>query len=307
MVMSDGENVRARIMSTLERLRALDKLAEEMPSPRRGNGWDPSKLAEAVVRVVPQPLDKLARKAVRPRISRGIADLFRPMHAASRLAGPPMLVYFPLWHVKGSHECFYLRDASYKIRVDKDVVAVEVDGDTRDLMMEEQESKIVPEAFGRTLMRFSRLFTGERRYFCLNDAVELAVRYEQAEMCVTSDGREANVLEEILPSNWKRQRVFDTAQLNVEGANTSIAASADTKEIVVEKFQRRLVKMPETSKQILSNTFQIEELTEYYVPYACFPVMRSGRVESVIINAASAQIPDEKTVNSVKRQLGLGA
>jgi hypothetical protein len=293
-------------MSTLERLRALDKLAQEMPSPRRGNGWDPSKIAEAVVRVVPRPVDRLARKAIRPGISRGIADIFRPMHAASRLVGPTTLVYFPLWHVKGFHECFYLRDASYKIRVDRDVVGVEVDGETRDLMIEDQESKIVPEAFGRRLMRLSRLLTGERRYFCLNGAIELAVRYEQAEMYVTSDGHEGEVLEEILPRNWKRQRVFDTTELSVEGATTRIAASTETKERVVERFQERLVKMPETARQILSNTFQIDELTQYYVPYACFPVMRSGRVDDVIISAASAEIPDERIVNSVKRHLGLG-
>jgi len=304
--MSDHENIRAQILSKLERLRALDRLADEMPSSRRGNGWDPSKIGEAVVRVVPQPLDKLARKAIRPGISRGIADLFRSTYAVSKLAGPPTLVYFPLWHVKGYHECFYIREANYKIRVDKDVVAVEVDGETRDLMMEEQESKIVPEAFARRLKRFSRLFTGERRYFCLSDAVELAVRYEHAEMYVTSDGREGNVLEEILPSSWKSQRVFETAQLNVEGAITKIAASKETKERVLERFRERLVKMPEVSKQMLSNTFQIDELTQYFVPYAYFPVMRSGRIDHVIINAASAQIPDEKTVNSVKRQLGLG-
>jgi hypothetical protein len=304
--MSEHENIRAQILSKLERLRALDRLADEMPSPRRGNGWNPSKIGEAIVRVVPQPLDKLARKAIRPGISRGIADLFRPASAASKLAGPPTLVYFPLWHVKGYHECFYLREADYKIRVDKDVVAVEVDGETRDLMMEEQESKIVPEAFAGRLKRFSRLFTGERRYFCLSDAVELAVRYEHAEMYVTSDGREGNVLEEILPGSWKSQRVFEIAQLNIEGAITKIAASKETKERVLERFQERLVKMPETSKQILSNTFQIEELTQYFVPYAYFPVMRSGRIDHVIINAASAQISDERTVNSVKRQLGLG-
>lgn len=304
--MSDHENMRAEILSKLERLRALDRLPDEMPSPRRGNGWEPSKIGEAVMRVVPQPLDKLARKAIRPGISRGIADLLRPTYAVSKLAGPPTLVYFPLWHVKGYHECLYLREANYKIRVDKDVVAVEVDGETRDLMMEEQESKIVPEAFARRLKRFSRLFTGERRYFCLSDAVELAVRYEHAEMYVTSDGHEASVLEEILPRTWKSQRVFEMAQLNIEGAITKIAASRETKERVLERFQERLVKMPETSKQILSNTFQIEELTQYFVPYADFPVMRSGRINHVIINAASAQIPDEKTVDSVKRQLGLG-
>ncbi len=303
--MSEREKVRAQILSKLERLHALDELGDEMPSPRRGNGWDPSKIAEAVVRIVPQSLEKLGRKAIRPGISRGIADLFRPMHAASKLAGTPMLIYFPLWYAKGYHECFYLREASYNIRVDKDVVAVEVDGETRDLMIDEQESKIVPEAFARGLKRFSRLLTGERRHFWLNDAIELAVRYKHVEMYVTSDGHEGNVLEEILPSSWKSQRVFEIAQLSVEGTITRIAASKETKERVLERLQESLVKTPETFKQILSNTFQIEELTQYFVPYAYFPVMRSGRIDHVIINAASAQVPDEKTVNSVKRQLGL--
>ena len=303
--MSDYNDVRAHIVSRLERLGAFDKLAEEMPGTRRGNGWDPSKIAETVVRIVPQSLDKLARKAIRPGISRGIADFLRPPYATPRLAGAPTLVYLPLWHVRGYHECFYLREANYRIRVDKDVVAVEVDGETRDLMMEEQESKIVPEAFLRRLKQFSRLFTSERKYFPLNDVIELAVRRGRAEMYVTSDGREGDVLEEVLPSRWKIQRIFEVGQLNVEGTATIIASSNENKERVVERFRERLVKMPETCKNVLSNMFQIEEFTQYYVPYVHFPVLRGGKVDHVIINAASAEIPDERDIKLVKPQLGL--
>jgi len=303
--LSDYNDVRALIVSRLERLGAFDKLAEEMPGTRRGNGWDPSKIAETVVRIVPQSLDKLARKAIRPGISRGIADFLRLPYETPRLAGAPTLVYLPLWHVRGYHECFYLREANYRIRVDKDVVAVEVDGETRDLMMEEQESKIVPEAFLRRLKQFSRLFTSERKYFPLNDAIELAVRRGSAEMYVTSDGREGDVLEEVLPSRWKIQRIFEVGQLNVEGTATIIASSNENKERVVERFRERLVKMPETCKNVLSNMFQIEEFTQYYVPYVHFPVLRGGKVDHVIINAASAEIPDERDIKLVKPQLGL--
>jgi len=302
--LTEREDVRAQIASMLEKLRTLDKLAEEMPGSRQGNGWDPSKIAETIVRVVSHPLEKLVRKAIRPGISHRIADYFRPVSAMSRLAGSPTVVYFPLWHVRGYHECFYLREANYKIRVDKDVVAVEIDGETRDLMIEEQETKTVPETFRRSLKRFSKLFTGERKYFNLNDVTELAMRHERAEMYVTSDGREGDVLEEVLPSKWKTQRIFDFAHLNIEGTIARIAASKETKETVVQRFQERLVKMPETSKQILSNTFQIEELTQLYVPYLHFPVMRGGRLDHVILNGASAETADAKTIASVRHQLG---
>ena len=302
--MTEREDVRAQIASRLEKLRTLDKLAEEMPGSRQGNGWDPSKIAETIVRVVSHPLEKLVRKAIRPGISQRIADYFRPVSAMSRLAGSPTVVYFPLWHVRGYHECFYLREANYKIRVDKDVVAVEIDGETRDLMIEEQETKTVPETFRRSLKRFSKLFTGERKYFNLNDVTELAMRRERAEMYVTSDGREGDVLEEVLPSKWKTQRIFDFAHLNIEGTIARIAASKETKETVVQRFQERLMKMPETSKQILSNTFQIEELTQLYVPYLHFPVMRGGRLDHVILNGASAETADAKTIASVRHQLG---
>jgi len=302
--LTEREDVRAQIASMLEKLRTLDKLAEEMPGSRQGNGWDPSKIAETIVRVVSHPLEKLVRKAIRPGISHRIADYFRPVSAMSRLAGSPTVVYFPLWHVRGYHECFYLREANYKIRVDKDVVAVEIDGETRDLMIEEQETKTVPESFRRSLKRFSKLFTGERKYFNLNDVTELAMRHERAEMYVTSDGREGDVLEEVLPSKWKTQRIFDFAHLNIEGTIARIAASKETKETVVQRFQERLVKMPETSKQILSNTFQIEELTQLYVPYLHFPVMRGGRLDHVILNGASAETADAKTIASVRHQLG---
>lgn len=303
--MTEREDARAQIASRLEKLGTLDKLAQEMPGSRQGNGWDPSMIAETIARVVSQPLEKLVRKAIRSSLSQRIADYFRPVSAMSRLAGPPTVVYFLLWHVKGYHECFYLREASYKIRVDKDVVAVEIDGETRDLMIEEQETKMVPETVRRSLKRFSKLFTGERRYFNLSDVTELAIRHERAEMYATSDGREGDVLEEVLPSKWKTQRIFDFAHLNVEGTITSIAVSKETKETVLQRFQERLVKMPETSKQILSNTFHIEELTQFYVPYLHFPVMRGGRLDHVILSGASAEAADAKTITSVKHQLGI--
>jgi hypothetical protein len=146
---------------------------------------------------------------------------------------------------------------------------------------------------------------GERKYFNLKDVTELAVRHEQAEMYVTSDGREGNVLEEILDSRWKTERIFDITQLNVEGTVARVAVSGETKETVVRRFQERVVKMPEMSKKILSNTFEIEELTQYYVPFVHFPFMRGGKLDQVIINGASAEAADSKTTTSVKYQLSL--
>jgi len=303
--LTEREDMRAQIASKLEKLRTLDELAKEMPGPRQGNGWDPSRIVETSVRVIPQPLDRLARKAIKQGILQRLADLFRPVSAMSKLAGPPTIVYLPLWQLKGYHECFYLRNANYSIRVDKDVVAVEVDGETRDLMIEEQESEDVPDTLRRTLKRFSRLFMGEKRYFNLKDVTELARRHGRAEMYVTSDGREGNMLDEVLPSRWKTRRIFDIADLNVEGTLSRIAASRETKETVVQRLRDKLVKMPEESKQILSNTFHIEELTQYYVPFVHFPVARGGRLDHVIITGASAETPDSKTVAFVRHQLGL--
>lgn len=300
--MSNHEDVRAQIVSRLERLRTLDKLAEEMPSARRGNGWDASKITETVVRILPQPLGKLAKKAVRRGIARGIADSLRPIHS-TKLAWDPTLVYLPLWHVRGYHECFYLREANYKVRVDRDVVAVDVDGETRDLMIEETESKIMPETFRHRLRRFSRLLTGEKKYFCLNDVIELAVRYKRAEMYLSADGREGEVLEEILPGNWKTQRVFDVADLNVDGATAKVAVSKENKESVMRRFREKVVKMPEASRLVLSNTFHVDELAQYYVPYVDFPVMRGETVDHVIMSAASSAIADQKDANFVLRQL----
>jgi len=301
--MSNHTNTRAFISSLIQRLGTRDKLAEEMPNPRKGNGWEPSKIAETVAMVLPQPLDRITRKAIGPSISARITDFFRPKYATARITEPATLIYFPIWHVKGYHECFYLRNAKYTIPVDKDVVAVEVDGETRDLMIEGQESRIVPEALKRRLQRFSGLFTGQKRYFSLSDVVELAIRSRRAEMYVTHDGREGDLLEEVLPHSWRTERIFEVAQLNVEGAMTRIASSRETKESVVERFRNRYVGMPETSRQVLSNTFQIEELTQFYIPYAHFAVMRGGNLDDMIMNAASAKIPDGKTIDLVKRQL----
>jgi len=302
MGLSNHEDIRTQISSRLERLRTFDKLAEEMPGARRGNGWDASKITETVLRIVPQPLDRLSKKATRRGIFRGIVDSLRPTHS-TKLVGEPVLVYIPFWHVKGYHECFYLREANYKIRVDADVVAVDVDGETRDLMIEETESKVVPETFRRRLRRFSGLFTGEKKYFCLNDVIELAVRYKRAEMYVSADGREGELLEEILPRNWQRQRVFDVKDLNVSGAATKLAASKENKESAMLRFRERVVRMPEAPKQVLSNMLQVNELAQYYVPYVDFLVKHGETMDHVVMDAASGAIAGEREANIVLRQV----
>jgi hypothetical protein len=297
--------MRAYITSKLERLGTLEKLDEEMPGSSDGNGWESSKIVESRLRIVPQPLDRLTRKAIRLGILKRAVEFFRSASTVSRLAGSPTLVYFPLWYVKGNHECFYLRETNYQIRVEKDVVAVEVDGETRDLMIEEQETSLIPEAFKRTLKRFSRFLSGERRYFNLSHVTELAVRQKEAELYVTWDGRHGTTLEEVLPRTWRTQRVFDVAHLNIEGLSARIALSRETKETVLKRFQEELVKMPENSKHVLSNSFQIHELAQYYVPYVHFPVTRRGRLDHMIINGANAEIADAKVIAFAMHQLSL--
>ena len=303
--MNNRADTRALISSLIEKLGTLDKLAQEMPGSRSGNGWIPSEIGETVVMVVPQSLDRLVGKAIKRSVLTRVGNALKPRDAASKIAGVATLIYFPIWYLKGYHECFYLRNAKYAIPADKDTVAVEVDGVTRDLMIEEKESKIVPEVLKRRLQRFSGLFTGQRRYFTLSDVIELAVKNRFAEMYVTHDGREGDLIEEVLEHNWKTQRIFDVAQLNLEGAATRIASSGETKESVIERFRQRHVKMPDMPRQVLRNTFQLEELSLFYLPYIHLPVLKSGRLSHVILNAASAKTPDGQTIELVERQIQL--
>ncbi len=100
--MARREDIRGQIASRLEKLGTLDKLAEEMPGLREGNGWDPSKIVETRMRVVPQPLDRLVRRATRPGILQRVADSFRQASAISRLAGLPYCSLFPFMVCEGA-------------------------------------------------------------------------------------------------------------------------------------------------------------------------------------------------------------
>jgi hypothetical protein len=124
-------------------------------------------------------------------------------------------------------------------------------------------------------------------------------------MYVTADGREGDLLDEVLLEELPMQRVFDAAQLTAEGIMARVAAARETKESVLKRFERKVVNMPETHKRTLTNTLQIEKLTQYYIPYVHFPVMRGGKVDHVIVDASSADIAEDSTVKFVMNQLGI--
>jgi hypothetical protein len=196
--------------------------------------------------------------------------------------------------VKGFHECYFLRNNSYRVNVRNDVVGVEVEDRGRDLMLERKHLRFIPSAIVDRFQMFSSFLTSESKYFVVSEVTELATKRSESEMVISSAGRPLNDEEEMMLTSWRAKRVFDTSDLKVRGASVKIKEPALAKEFVLGKFREKVVRMPERFKQILSNRLQITELKRIYVPFIRVPVQKGLVPRDVIVNGTSGELAERE-------------
>jgi hypothetical protein len=180
--------------------------------------------------------------------------------------------------------------------VKNDVVAVEVEGRSRDLMLEKKHSRLIPAAIMDRLLRLSSFLSNESKYFVVTDALELAVKSSEAELVVSGAGRPLTLDDEAELTSWKSTRIFDEADLKVRGAKTQIREPTLTKESLLTKFRERVIRMPENFKQILSNKLQITELKRIYVPLIRIPLQKGLVPREIIVNGTTGELAQEKHI-----------
>jgi hypothetical protein len=265
---------------------------KEVRGLRTGNGWDPNQIVEQVYKIEPISI----KRAVEIALShdRTFSERLRGRKKDFELVGTPVVEFVPIWRIRGFHECYYIRNSSYKVDVRNDVVAVEVEGQSRDLMLQRKHSRLIPAAIMDRLLKLSSFLSNESKYFVITDALELAVKSSESELVVSGAGRPLTIDDEAELTSWKLKRIFDEADLKVRGATIQIREPALGKDALLAKFRERVIRMPENFKQILSNKLQITELRRIYVPMIRVPLQKGIVPREVIVNGTTGEPAEAK-------------
>ena len=150
-----------------------------------------------------------------------------------RLSEEPRLKLIPFWRVKGYHECFYFRGNSYKVDLEEDVVAVEVEGRIRDLVGQESSDS-------QKLTNLTRRLLGKRDWsgiksFRLNEATELAYMFKEGALFLNAEGKEDLEAEAFFEGKVPLQKTAKE-ELATRFPEAELSASSVSKEDLVRKL-----------------------------------------------------------------------
>jgi hypothetical protein len=280
------------LASRLQQIGEVPPERKEIKGLKTGNGWIANQVIEQIFKIEPISIKRATEIAA--SANRRFTERLRRHQRDFELVGTPVVEFVPIWKVKGFHECYYIRNSSYKVNVKNDVVAVEVEGRSRDLMLERKHSRLIPAAIVDRLVRLGSFLSNESKYFVINDALELAVKASEAELVVSGAGRPLTIDDEAELTSWKSTRIFDEVEMKVRGAKTQIREPALSKEALLTKFRERVIRMPENFKQILSNKLQVTELKRIYVPLIRVPVQKGLVPREVIVNGTTGELAETK-------------
>ena len=276
------------LASRLQQIGEVPAELKEVRGLKTGNGWDANQVNEQIFKIEPISIKRATDIAV--SANRTFTERLRRHRKDYDIVGTPIVEFVPIWKVKGFHECYYIRNGSYKINVNNDVIAVEVEGRSRDLMLERRHSHLIPAAIMDRLLRLSSFLSNDSKYFVVTDALELAVKQSESELMVSGTGRPLTPDDEAELTSWKSKRIFDEADLHVRGARTQIREPTLSKETLLTQFRERVIRMPENFKQILSNRLQITELRRIYVPLIKIPLQKGLVPREVIVNGTTGEL-----------------
>jgi hypothetical protein len=283
------------LTNRLEQIGEVGPEKKEIKGLKTGNGWDPNRVVELVFKIDPISAKHAVQIALSSnrKVKERLSRFLKRREDTVRLVGTPTVEYIPIWKLKGFHECYYVRTNSYRVNVKEDVVAVEVEGQSRDLILERKHSRLIPTAILERLQKLGSFLSNESKYFVVADALELATKRTESEMVVTNTGRRLSRDEETELTSWRTKRIFDLEDLKVRGMKVNVRDSI-SKEALLTQFRDDVVRMPERFKQVLSNKLQVTELKRIYVPVIRVPMQKGLVPSEIIVNGTSGEIADAK-------------
>jgi hypothetical protein len=280
------------LASRLHQVGEIAPESKEIGGLRTGNGWDANQVIENVFKIEPIPVKRALEIALSSNktFKERLRNIFRIRKDGPKIVGTPTIEFVPIWKLKGFHECYYLRTGTYRINVKNDVVGVEVEGKSRDLMLEKKHRHFIPAAIVERFQMLGAFLTNESKYFVVSEVLELATKKSASELTITGLGRIVDQDDEMALTSWKSKRIFDPSDLTVRGAVARVRESILTKEGVLNRFREQVVRMPERFKQILSNRLQILEMKRIYIPLIRVSVQKGLVPIEIVVNGASGEL-----------------
>ena len=282
------------LSSRLQQIGEISSEKKEARGLRTGNGWDAAQLIEYVYKIDPVSIKRAVDLAISSnrKLREKIVDALFRRRSEITLIGIPTVEFVPIWKIKGFHECYYLRTNTYKIQVNEDVVGVELEGRSRDLILEKKHRSFVPSLILERLQRLGAFLTSDSKYFLVNDVTELARTRSDGELVVSSSGKKLDQDDELALTSWRSKRIFDHTELKVKGAKIHVRESAISKEALLDMFREQVIRMPDRFKQILSNRLQVTDLKRIYVPVIRVPIQKGLVPREVLVNGTSGELPE---------------
>ena len=276
--------------STLAEFESIFKSAGTFDQSRVGNGWTPSSVPVQTYVIDPMPSDQ-ATKIAESRKTRAFGPIGRLRLRSGRihLMSEPTLVFFPFWRVRGYHECFYFRGKTYTATVPDDVITVQVGGQVRALTSQSNvERSIIAKARGR--IKRTLTTRPEPRYFTVDGAIELAHQINDASVLVDGEGKEDVSTEYLLEKKTQMHRMEENYGLADQGHATKFAPLVLKAEDVVRLLHGKVVKPPPVFNKILTNRFEVTELSLIELPVYIFRYKYLGRERELRIHGVTGEL-----------------
>ena len=291
--MSEDERL-ARIKdlldSTLAEFESVFKSAGTFDQSRVGNGWTPSSIRVQTYMIDPMSLDQ-ARKIAESRKAKAFGPIgwLRVRPGRTRLVSEPALVFFPFWRVRGYHECFYFRGKTYTATVQDDVIAVQMGGRMLTLTSQLKAERAI---MARARSRLKRILTArsEPRYFTVDGAIELARQFSDASIIVNGEGEEDVSMEYLLEKKPQMHCMEEDRELNEQKPAVKFAPLALQAEDVVRVLHGKVVKPPPVFNKILTNRFEVTELSLIELPVYVFRYKYLGREKELRIHGVTGEL-----------------
>jgi len=292
---TDSTAIEEYLTSRLQQIGEITPETKEYRGLRTGNGWDSDRIIEQGYKIEPIAIKRSVDIAISSHRRLGERIIGKLRHEQqARLVEEPAVEFVPIWKIRGFHECYYLRTNSYRVKVKGDVVGVEVEGKSRDLILEPRHRRFIPTTIVERLQRLSGFLSSESKYFVISNVTELAKTRTDAELVITWNGKKLNMDDELILTSWRSKKIFDESDLKVRGAKVRIREPTISKENLLEDFRAQVIRMPERFKQILSSRLQITEFRRVYIPLIRVTLQKGLVPHEVIINGSSGQIADRE-------------
>jgi hypothetical protein len=275
--------------STLAEFESVFESAGTFDQSRVGNGWTPSSIPVQTYAIDAMPLDQVTKIAEsRKARTFGPVGLSRLRPGRIQIVSEPSLVFFPFWRVRGYHECFYFRGKTYTATVPDDVVAVQVGRQIRTLT---SRAKAKRSRIGKIMARIRRtvLARPEPRYFTMDGATELAYQFGEASVLVNGEGKEDISMEYLLEKKPRMHRIEKTDRPFDRGSNTKFVPLTLKVEDAVRLLHSKIVRPPPVFNKILTNRFEVTELSLLELPVYVFRYRYLGREKELRIHGVTGE------------------